>query len=37
MSGPAAGNPLWHPFADMGGTDGERFVLVRGRGRMGVR
>jgi len=28
----AAGNPLWHPFADMGSTDGARFVLVRGEG-----
>ncbi|WP_040405931.1 aspartate aminotransferase family protein [Amycolatopsis nigrescens] len=25
-------NPLWHPFADMGAVDGDRFVLSRGAG-----
>jgi putrescine aminotransferase len=25
-------NPLWHPFADMGAVDGDRFVLSRGEG-----
>ncbi|WP_246257609.1 aspartate aminotransferase family protein [Amycolatopsis anabasis] len=25
-------NPLWHPFADMGAVDGDRFVLTRGEG-----
>lgn len=25
-------NPLWHPFADMGAVDGNRFVLTRGNG-----
>ncbi len=28
----ASPNPLWHPFADMGGVEGNRFVLVRGEG-----
>ena len=27
-----APNPLWHPFADMGGVAHSRFVLVRGEG-----
>ncbi|MFI5608878.1 aspartate aminotransferase family protein [Amycolatopsis sp. NPDC051903] len=25
-------NPLWHPFADMGAVDGDRFVITRGKG-----
>ena len=25
-------NPLWHPFADMGAVDGNRFVVTRGEG-----
>lgn len=25
-------NPLWHPFADMGAVDGDRFVITRGSG-----
>ncbi|GAA3573022.1 aspartate aminotransferase family protein [Amycolatopsis ultiminotia] len=25
-------NPLWHPFADMGAVDGDRFVVTRGEG-----
>ena len=32
MSGSPPLNPLWHPFSDMGGVDGGRFVLVRGEG-----
>jgi putrescine aminotransferase len=26
------GNPLWHPFADMGAVDGDRMVITRGEG-----
>jgi len=26
------GNPLWHPFADMGAVDGDRLVITRGEG-----
>ncbi|MBB4688657.1 aminotransferase family protein [Amycolatopsis jiangsuensis] len=25
-------NPLWHPFADMGAVDGDRFVVTRAEG-----
>jgi putrescine aminotransferase len=26
------GNPLWHPFSDMGAVDGDRMVITRGSG-----